>query len=125
MPSFLVLKVLSSSVQESEERMLLVIMYVRSLHFGDIVKYFILKPLPVRRDKILEYDHLEAMHTDLITQLAEKDRQYRTYVNTNVRQHHGRVLTYYMSGHSSEHAAAMQLPHMTAWSCTMSTRPCP
>ena len=45
-----------------EERMLLFIMYVRSLHIGHIVKYIMSEPLPVRRGTIQESDHLTAMH---------------------------------------------------------------
>ena len=48
-----------------EERMLLFITYVRSLHIGDIVKYIMAEPLPVRRG-IQEYDHLALQQCTLL-----------------------------------------------------------
>lgn len=65
-----------------EERMLLFIMYVRSLQIGDIVDYIISKPLLDRRGKVKEYDHLPALHAELISKLAEGDSKYTVFTNS-------------------------------------------
>jgi len=113
---------------QPEERMLLVILYIRSLALDSIVDYIMGTPLPSDRPRIKEYNELQRLHKQLRARLAEAKSKHQRYkqnleeqnefyyfppqkrmssqpmaaaehLNVSLRQHHSKAsLGYYHDG---------------------------
>lgn len=65
-----------------EERMLLLIMYVRSLKLDEIVDYIMGTPLPSDRSLIPEYGEIVSLHGELCDKLAQQQSQHQKFEET-------------------------------------------
>ena len=64
---------------QPEERMLLVILYIRSLALDSIVDYIMGTSLPSDRPRIKEYNELQRLHKQLRARLAEAKSKHQRY----------------------------------------------